>query len=50
MVTDEINVLREKLEKQILKNDSYDNIYNTSLQIDDLITQYYRNSNLSKRV
>ena len=50
MVTDEINVLREKLEKQILVNDSYDNIYDTSLQIDNLIIEYYKNNNLSKRV
>ena len=50
MVTNEINVLREKLENQILKNDSYDNIYNTSLEIDNLITEYYKNKQLSKRV
>ena len=30
MITKEINVLREKLEKQIINNESYDIIYKTA--------------------
>ena len=50
MVADEINVLRERLEKQISNNVPYNEIYSTSLQIDDLITKYYKNKNLFERV
>lgn len=50
MVADQINVLREKLEKQIASNEPYEEIYNTSLQIDDLITEYYKEKELSKRI
>ena len=48
MITDEINVLREKLEKQILNNESYDIIYKTSASIDALLTKYYRDKKLSE--
>ena len=50
MVADKINELKEELEKQILKNESYDKIYNTSQKIDDLITKYYKNNKLAKRI
>ena len=49
MVVDEINVLREKLEKQIANNEPYEEIYDTSLKIDDLITKYYTSKELSKK-
>ena len=42
MVTEEINVLREKLEKQLLNNEPYDSIYKTSAAIDELLTEYYK--------
>ena len=50
MVADRINVLREKLEDQILKNEPYDKIYKTSKEIDKLVTEYYEKKDLSKRV
>ena len=50
MVADEINKLREKLEEQILRNDPYEKIYETSKEIDELVTIYYREKDLSKRV
>ncbi len=39
---DEINMLREKLERQVLKNESYDAILSTSRQIDLLLVEYYK--------
>lgn len=50
MITKEINVLREKLEKQIINNESYDIIYKTSVAIDDLLTKYYKDKKLSEEV
>ena len=50
MVADKINKLREKLERQITNNESYEEIYSTSMQIDDLITEYYKEKELSEKV
>lgn len=50
MLTKEINKLREKLEKQIENNEDYQEIYNTSLEIDELITKYYVGKELSEKV
>ena len=44
---DEINVLREKLENQLLENKSYDEILKTSRQIDELLVKYYKSLQLS---
>ena len=38
---EQINVLREKLETQILENKSYDEILMTSKEIDKLLVEYY---------
>ena len=38
---EQINVLREKLETQILENKSYDEILITSKEIDELLVEYY---------
>jgi len=37
----QINVLREKLETQILENKSYEEILITSKEIDKLLVEYY---------
>lgn len=50
MVTEQINVLREKLEKQILNNEPYSCIYETSAAIDELLTEYYKDKKLTKGV
>ena len=50
MIADRINKLREKLEEQILRNEPYDSIYKTSKAIDELVTSYYKEKELSKRV
>lgn len=39
---EEINVLREKLEKQVLEEESYEQIVETSKRIDALLIEYYR--------
>ena len=38
---EQINMLREKLEIQILENKSYDEILTTSKEIDRLLVEYY---------
>lgn len=50
MTVQEINKLREKLEKQISKNVAYGEIYKTSREIDKLVTKYYEEKELSKRI
>ncbi len=39
---EEINVLREKLEIQVLENESYEDVLRTSRQIDKLLVEYYK--------
>ena len=46
MLDKEINELREKLNKAILKNEDYGIIYNISIQLDELIAKYYRESKI----
>ena len=43
---DEIVELRNKLDNAILRNENYEVIYQISVQLDDLIAKYYRNSKL----
>ena len=38
---DEINELREKLNKSIENNEDYSKIYDLSVQLDKLIEEYY---------
>ena len=48
---EEINVLREKLDKQVLENAPYEDILFTSREIDNLLTKYYLSlDNLKKEV
>ena len=41
---EEINILREKLNQSIAENDDYETIYKLSVELDDLIANYYKNS------
>ncbi len=50
MLVDEINKLKEKLENQVMKKDSYDKIYETSVKIDELLVKYYKELEASKKV
>ncbi len=50
MVVDSINALKQKLEEQIEKKDSYDKIYETSTEIDKLLVEYYNEYGLGEKV
>lgn len=47
MLDKEINELKEKLNKAILKNEDYGIIYNISVQLDELIAKYYRQDKIN---
>jgi len=47
---DKINMLREKLEKQILNNESYEEIIVTSKQIDVLLVKYYKSLQAANKI
>lgn len=48
MVIEEINVLKKELENQITENVSYDKLYETSVKIDTLLIEYYKNKDVLK--
>lgn len=43
-IKEKICELRKKLDDSISRNESYDKIYSISLQLDELIAEYYRNN------
>lgn len=47
---DKINVLRERLEQQVLEDESYDVILKTSQQIDKLLVEYYESMKLAENL
>lgn len=48
MVIEEINILKKELENQITENVSYDKLYETSVKIDTLLIEYYKNKDMLK--
>lgn len=49
MLNDEIRKKREELNKSIEENKPYDQIYKISVELDELISEYYReNENNNK--
>ena len=44
MLNDEICRLRNKLNESIVSGQDYDIIYQLSIELDELIAEYYRNS------
>ncbi len=44
MLNDKIRKKREELNKSIEENKDYDYIYKISVELDDLIAEYYRES------
>ena len=44
MLNDEICKLRNKLNKSIEQGDDYSIIYKLSIELDELIAQYYKNT------
>ena len=45
MLNDEICILRDKLNKSIEENASYDEIYKISVELDQLIADFYLQKN-----
>jgi len=43
---EKINMLREKLENQILNNEPYDKVLTTSREIDTLLVDYYNHESV----
>ncbi len=50
MIVEEIDILKKKLEEQIKKEDSYDTIYETSVEIDKLLVKYYKDLEEFKKI
>lgn len=44
MIEDEIQRKRKELNESIEKNDKYENVYRLSIELDDLITEFYKES------
>lgn len=44
MLEDKINKKREELNESIEKNDKYEDVYRLSIELDDLITEFYKKS------
>lgn len=44
MLEDKIKRKRKELDESIEKNDKYENIYKLSIELDDLITEFYKES------
>ena len=43
MINDEICKLRDKLNKSIIEGQAYEVIYKLSIELDELIAEYYKN-------
>lgn len=44
MLEDEIKRKRKELDESIENNDKYENVYRLSIELDDLITEFYKES------
>ena len=44
MLEEKINKKREELNESIEKNDRYEDVYRLSIELDDLITEFYKKS------
>ena len=44
MIEDEIQRKRKELNESIENNDKYENVYRLSIELDDLITEFYKES------
>ena len=42
MLEDEIKRKRKELDESIENNDKYENVYRLSIELDDLITEFYK--------
>jgi len=49
MLEDKINKKREELNESIEKNNKYEDVYRLSVELDDLITEFYKKSKEKKK-
>ena len=49
MLQDEINRKRKELNESIEKHEKYEDVYRLSVELDDLITEFYKNKNENKK-
>ena len=50
MLNDEICKLRDKLNRSIEEGEDYDIVYRLSIELDELIAEYYREQNGKKKL
>ena len=46
----EINILREKLDKSIMNGDDYSEIYKLSIELDQLVAEYYKKGDTDTQI
>lgn len=49
MLSDQINKKREELNSSIEKGENYSNIYKLSVELDNLISDYYKETQMKKK-
>lgn len=47
---DEINILREKLDRSIINGDDYSKIYKLSTKLDKLVADYYKDEYKNEKI
>lgn len=47
---DEINILREKLDRSIINGDDYSKIYKLSTKLDKLVAEYYKDEYKNEKI
>ena len=50
MLEEEIQIKRKQLNESIEKNGKYEDVYRLSVELDDLITEFYKESKENKKV
>lgn len=50
MLEEKIQIKRKQLNESIEKNGKYEDVYKLSVELDDLITEFYKESKEKKRV
>ena len=49
MLEEEIQIKRKQLNESIEKNEKYEDVYRLSVELDDLITEFYKESKEKKK-
>lgn len=50
MIIEDINKIRDELDRLIISNAPYEQVYNVSSQIDQLLVDYYKQQAISKNL